>query len=417
MNNKYADLPDIDTAPDIYETEDIFPTTQPVRGDTSDEESAAPRTSQHTRNSRHADGITREELDISSVMRADQASKHFRKAERRQQAQSRLFYTYSPWPSSRSPSPPGTTGHPNKKTPLSHRLRVLQAEISALENEMADPSNSALEENMDPGELIKGLVDVRGRIDKIRNDKVGRGRLLGAVMGDVVRQEMEIAEDNRPAREQGELNEKDPKSSIKTIVEMDRRISQLEGIVGSANTALDEMTPLPPPLLPLMTRLNNQLLLLTQPRHVDSISRRLKLLLSDLDRVSMAQHHRRHFSQHMSSPVQDQLLPVLSRLNPTLPQIPHILTRLRALSSLHSAAGDFKVTLDNLEKERGKIQDALRELQQALTTIETSLDDNQTVVRLNVAGLEKRINEVTERIDTLISRNDRRTVDVIQEEY
>lgn len=73
-----------------------------------------------------------------------------------------------------------------------------------------------------------------------------------------------------------------------------------------------QTSPLPLPLLPLVTRLNSQLALLTQPRHLDSISRRLKLLLSDLDRVSAAQQHRRQTMQNAGSgvsPIPEHLLP------------------------------------------------------------------------------------------------------------
>lgn len=163
------------------------------------------------------------------------------------------------------------------------------------------------------------------------------------------------------------------------------------------------MAPMPYPLLPLMSRLNNQLMLLTQPRHVDSISRRLKLLLSDLDRLSLSQHHRRHSSQSPATPslVQEQLLPILSRLNPTLPQIPHILTRLRTLSALHGAAGDFQSTLEGLEKEGSETRGALRDLQDALTKVEESMADNRTVIKQNVAGLEKRIDDLAHRLQSL----------------
>ncbi|RDB18941.1 hypothetical protein Hypma_014293 [Hypsizygus marmoreus] len=113
------------------------------------------------------------------------------------------------------------------------------------------------------------------------------------------------------------------------------------------NTAFDEASPLPPPLLPLVTHLNSQLTLLTQPRHIDSISRLLKLLLCDLDRA-FAQHHshRHHPSQSPSAPqtsqIQEQVLPLLSHLGPSLPHIPHILTQLRTLSALHASAAEFE---------------------------------------------------------------------------
>jgi nuclear migration protein JNM1 len=172
------------------------------------------------------------------------------------------------------------------------------------------------------------------------------------------------------------------------------------------------VSPLPPPLLPLITRLNTQLTLLTQPRHIDSISRRLKLLLTDLDRASASQqhasHHRRQNSQSSTagaspanSVVQEQLLPLLTRLGPSLPQIPHILTRLRTLSALHTSAAEFQGTLESLEEEQRKMREALEELNGAVKTVEGSLDENQGLVKGNVSGLEERVEGLLRRLEEL----------------
>ena len=142
--------------------------------------------------------------------------------------------------------------------------------------------------------------------------------------------------------------------------------------------------------------------LLTQPRHIDSISRRLKLLLSDLDRASAAQHHRRHPSQPIAipqpSPLSEQLLPLLSRLGPSLPHIPHILARLRTLSTLHTAAADFQNSLGDLEQDQKKMRSALEELEEAVCTIEKSMEDNRQVVKGNVTGLEERVSVLLKRL-------------------
>jgi nuclear migration protein JNM1 len=172
-----------------------------------------------------------------------------------------------------------------------------------------------------------------------------------------------------------------------------------------------QASPLPPPLLPLITRLNNQLQILTQPRHIDSISRRLKLLLSDLDRATAAQHrdnsrsHRRHPSQNQEepsvSPVADQLLPLLNRLSPSLPHIPHILTRLRTLSALHASAGEFQSSLELLEEDQKRMHERLEELKDAVETVESSMQENRGLVNRNVSGLEERLGGLLARLQLL----------------
>ncbi|KAI0829930.1 hypothetical protein BC628DRAFT_1314754 [Trametes gibbosa] len=435
---KYANLPDIDTAPDVYETNDTFLTAHDGKGDSSDDEASAP-TRGHGR-SKGGDVPGREELDASSVD-PEEASKKFRKAEKKQH-RPRVQYVYPPSPSPDEESGPASPTH--SSIPLSQRLRLLQAEVAALETELSDPTNPLLRKEKeagtaDPGELIRGMVDVKRRIEKISKAREGRGKLVSAVLGESDTEEtleVGVAIAPRPETEKDSAKATSVSTAgkarapeVRDIAEMDRRVGELEKLVGSSSTTLDELAPLPPPLLPLFTRLSAQLTLLTQPRHIDSISRRIKLLNSELERTSGSsggQAHnasqRRGASSHnpapgsVSSPstssppaaltassvaLQEQLTPVLTRLGPLLPHIPHILTRLRTLSALHTSAAGFHKTLEGLEEEQHRMRGALEELQRAVEGVEKSLTDNEALVRGNVRELEDRIEGVGRRMDDL----------------
>jgi nuclear migration protein JNM1 len=148
--------------------------------------------------------------------------------------------------------------------------------------------------------------------------------------------------------------------------------------------------------------MNSQLALLTQSRHIDAISRRLKMLLTELERVSVAQQHRRQGSQaNGTHHNQEQLLSTVNRISPSLPQIPHILARLRTLSTLHAAAGEFQDTLGDLEQEQKKLHGTLLELQSAVDTVEKSLEENRNVVKGNVTGLDARVEGLLKRLEDL----------------
>ncbi|KAJ3539268.1 hypothetical protein NMY22_g4817 [Coprinellus aureogranulatus] len=423
MSSKYADLPDIDTAPDVYETEDVFP-AHAANADASDDETYSKPAGRARQ-----DANSQEELDMSTVVTPEEASRKFRKAERK--SRGRALYTY---PDSDDPSSPvDATGEP-KPLPLSQRLRVLQAELSSLENELADPSNPLLEKereesNVDPGELLRGLVDVRSRLDKIVKEREGRAKLIGNILHDDQQLSKHQGHPENSEQPQQETKTEPAKSAVQTLVEVDRRVEELERLVGSSNASLDDVrdflylnltlsqrmrpcplpksSPLPPPLLPMVTKLNSQLALLTQPRHIDSISRRLKLLLSDLERAAAAtQNNRRQSSPghegSESGPCHhEQLLAIVNRIAPSLPHVPHILSHLRTLSALHSAAGEFQSSLKDLEQEQGKIHNNLVQLQAAVETVEKSLDENRAVVKDNVSGLDGRVNELLKRLDDL----------------
>lgn len=161
----------------------------------------------------------------------------------------------------------------------------------------------------------------------------------------------------------------------------------------------------------MLTRLQAQLALLTQPRHIDSISRRLKLLLSDLDRIAAARAAAAR-RQRDHSPTKDssgnallspteQLQPVLTRLTPLLPHIPHILARLRTLSALHESAAEFNATLEALEAEQQRVRNSLEQMDGAMTGIEKNLEENRGVVGQNIKGLEDRVGSLVERIESI----------------
>ncbi|EAU91359.2 hypothetical protein CC1G_07394 [Coprinopsis cinerea okayama7 len=351
------------------------------------------------------DTHSKEELDTSNLINPEDASKRFRNAEKRT-VRPRIVYSYPESPTG-STSALDATGDATKPLPLSQRLRTLQLELASLEQELADPTNPLIQKereelNVDPGELIRGLVDVRGRLNKILKEKEGRARLVDTILHDgPEKEEKELKPPGVSVSD--DVKEASPKPQDHSLLDVDRRVEELEKLLGSSNAGLDESSPLPPPLLPMITKLNNQLALLTQPRHIDSISRRLKILLSDLERASAAQQHRKQGSQGaapvMSAYAQEQLLNTVNRIAPSLPQIPHILARLRTLSSLHSAAGEFQDTLNDLEQEQRKVRASLVELQTAVDTVEKSLEENRKVVKGNVTGLDARVEGLLKRVE------------------
>lgn len=100
---------------------------------------------------------------------------------------------------------------------------------------------------MDPGEMIRGLVDVRGRLEKISKGKEGRGRLVSVVMGNG---EVEVWDDGKKNFEGSEGKkagvgkkdyEKGRTPDVRSVVEMDRRVGELEKLIGSSSVALDEV--------------------------------------------------------------------------------------------------------------------------------------------------------------------------------
>jgi nuclear migration protein JNM1 len=157
----------------------------------------------------------------------------------------RTQYIYPPSPSA---------SEPEHQASVAQRLRQLQAEVAALETDLATSADAAkdddAEDEPDTGEMLKGLVEVRGRLERMRVNKEGRGRLGGAVTeegfpGSVTNgtkqgTSTKDAQKEVPNTDEEKVEEKgEPKAS--SIAEMDKRVGQLEDLVGSSSTTLDEV--------------------------------------------------------------------------------------------------------------------------------------------------------------------------------
>lgn len=71
------------------------------------------------------------------------------------------------------------------------------------------------------------------------------------------------------------------------------------------------------------------------------------------------------------------------------------------MSALHTNAATFQATMERLEERQAKERADLADLEKALEGIEKSIQENDTVVRKNVEGLEVRIDNVAQRIESV----------------
>jgi nuclear migration protein JNM1 len=126
---------------------------------------------------------------------------------------------------------------------------LLQSELASLETELADPANPLLardreQSQVDPGDLLKGLVDVKARLGKFSAGHKGRVRLVQGVLQDpppVVLNTETPPENNGDEVNKGAKESHKSLETAKGVAEIDRRVGELERLVGSASTSLDEV--------------------------------------------------------------------------------------------------------------------------------------------------------------------------------
>ena len=84
---------------------------------------------------------------------------------------------------------------------------------------------------------------MRTRLDKIRKAKEGRARLVGAVLeGDSLPKDQGIKRLDEEDKATTTVNDKlNSNSEMQNIISIDRRVRELETIIGSSTTSLDEV--------------------------------------------------------------------------------------------------------------------------------------------------------------------------------
>ncbi|BGP16372.1 hypothetical protein JCM10213_004915 [Rhodosporidiobolus nylandii] len=489
--SKYASLPDIDTGADVFETPDVPAEQSYSRDSDSDDDYHLPRTGSPTAQRRTQGGaqqgqqgnenIDGERIDPVEARRRFGAAS-LAAARRTGGGGDQKRPTRRPLPSASVYTTGEDPDEREKETPL-ERLRRLRLEVTELEEEVrrneaervAAPAAGEAEDAAAP-QVKKGKkrevspAVILQQLQLLRGDLSGlEPSVEGVLEADGEKEPNEEEQDGQLAQKAnastgllaklGLGGSAAPAPSASATVaagaptkegegeakegELEKRLAELEKVVGAAEADVDETHPIPPPLLQTLTRLDHLLTLLTQPRHLDSISRRVKVLVSDLERIhesrrklgdtrplnvalaggmtlttggaegkpaplslgapSSAGGAGAAASQLPPDALQkiDALFALLPRLDPLLPLAPRLLTRLQSLAALHASASTFGETLSGLKDEVERLGEGEKGLQEVLEGLEKSVKDNEGVVRGNLEALGTRVEEVGRRLDAL----------------
>ncbi|KAI8929734.1 hypothetical protein BC831DRAFT_442857 [Entophlyctis helioformis] len=224
------------------------------------------------------------------------------------------------------------------------------------------------------------------------------------------------------------------------LIELESRLTNLERIVGmhtldSAGSVVSDevrasLFQSGGTLIGALERLDHHLSLIAQPRTLDVASRRIKTVLVELERLSDLERKQRVESKFMSRSMLDlasaasasvgggvggvggteetsamvlgdglttadsrtkHLYATLVRLEPVMQHLPHLVSRLRALQSLHAEMAVFAESVKVLGEDGARMRDMARSLQENMALLGESLKENEDVVARNVEALGQRI--------------------------
>ncbi|KAK1246832.1 hypothetical protein MKX08_000634 [Trichoderma sp. CBMAI-0020] len=419
LNRKYAALPDLDSAPDIYETPEL----------TDDNNSTVPTTAARTLSDDEF-GVDDESQNISrSRLRINEARSRFSPAT---------------IDISGADFSDRVDGKRRSYKASSRRQRILQDGTEELGDLSDDDDAESLERKI--ARLKREVEETRDEYAKRKAAADGDG---DASPGDIRLESLSQTLDDLSRRsgitsikkiDATSSNADEPATEVSVAgptytityaptyeqthalakaADFDRRLLVLERSLGISSSFMPEAGEggLPRAILPTLDSLEKQVSALSQAStaNLDTISRRVRALASEQDKLNESREKakalREELGKHAGSPPVDTseqeakinalyaILPTIENLTPILPPL---LDRLRSLRAIHADAATASQTLDQIEKQQAEMATEIKQWKEGIEKLENTVTKSDQVMKQNSEVFEGWVKGIEQRLDTLI---------------
>ncbi|KAG0246877.1 Dynamitin-domain-containing protein [Mortierella sp. GBAus27b] len=430
MSSKYSTLPDIDTQADVFETPDdaddhgVGPKGMDSKDNESDEE--------------------REGIDISAVSVKDAAAR-FKDcvvdnssadfSDRLNKRKKAMYRTFVRRPNLETPDyevlPRDVV---LQETPV-QKLRRLIFEVQELGQEAESHGKEGadlLEEGVSHKDLlahVKSLEEDLANIDQTMKKGTDAGTLSGdglikqtdtgkrllkqlQAIKNASASSTEATAGDAPAPKPVTGVEGDGKTvtyelyyspenarlhTAAKTAELAERIAIIEKAVGSTSMQSGAS------LMATVEKLEQQVTVLVEPRKLEHLARRLKAMITDLERVQELQS-KESAAAGISTETEtkiNSLFELVDKIDPLVSLAPVLVTRLKGLKNLHAEAAIFSDSIKMISSEQSKITEELKGLDTVSTKLQESLTENDTAIQKNIEVIDKRITDLIERVQRL----------------
>ncbi|GAB5587998.1 hypothetical protein Unana1_02898 [Umbelopsis nana] len=467
MSSKYSTLPDIDDQPDVFETEDTIG-------------------NDHIRSFESQDGQysddDNDDVDKQGLSVGDAASR-FQGAivdasdtdrlTRRRKAMYRTFVKRPTLDTSEYELIPKELAL--QETPL-QKLRRLQYELQELSEEVEKKKEDEVASTeVRQGDLLSQISYLQSDLSRISSSLTGRGddeqdglTSQAAEARQLIKQlEMyksivaaDKAESQEATKEQ-EQAEKESNGQTLTyelyynpitaknlkqanVTEIDSRIARLEQLVGYSSGDNIETLPNNLPsssIVSLISKLEKQITVLSQPRHLDMIRTRVKLVNSELDKLNELKQGKGDANngggygsnqagkggeatavsdtteekvgseyEYIGIPTACRLIRdckintlfnLMNKVEPMMNLTPALLARLQALQGLHTESATFSRAIKMISEEQSKISEELENLGGVSSQLTKTFQENEDNIQANMKIMDERVTELLHRINNL----------------
>ncbi|KAL6830757.1 Dynamitin domain-containing protein [Trichoderma sp. SZMC 28015] len=418
LNRKYAALPDLDSAPDIYETPEL-----------TDDNSTVPTTAARTLSDDEFYGVDDETQNISrSRLRIDEARTRFSPAtidisgadfsdrvdgkRRSYKASSRRQRILQD-----GTEELGDLSDDDDVESLERKIARLKREVEETKDEYAKRKGaSAGGDDGSPGDMrLESLSQTLDDLSR-RSGITGIQKIdpASATTGEAVAGSLEAGPTYTityaPTYEQTH--------ALAKAADFDRRLLILERSLGISSSSMSEAGEggLPRAILPTLDSLEKQISTLSQAStaNLDTISRRVRALATEQDKLNESREKakalREELGKHAGAPQADTseqeakinalyaILPTIENLTPILPPL---LDRLRSLRAIHADAATASQTLDQIEKQQAEIATEVKLWKDGIEKLEETVSNGDKVMKTNVETMEGWVKDLEQRLEKL----------------
>ncbi|KAG6098361.1 hypothetical protein E4U30_008047 [Claviceps sp. LM220 group G6] len=424
LNRKYAALPDLDSAPDIYETPEL-----------TDDNSTVPTTTNRAQSDDEfydvdaddddENGISRTRLRINEARsrflsgkadtntsrfsdRVDGKRKSYRASSRRQ----RILHdgTYELGDLS------GDDDDDGDDESLERKVARLKREVEEAKAEYMKRSTTNSGDSQSEAISTEGLRSLSHVLDEIAKPlglDTSQAPTTAAVSNFTSVNKAEGVPDEdgatytikyAPSYEQSH--------ALAKAADFDRRLLMLEKTLGIGSSATETgSNGLLRAILPTLDGLEKQVSTLSQAStsNLDAISRRVRTLAAEQDKLNetreKAKTLREELGKQNPAPVdeseQESKIKALYGILPTIenltPMLPPLLDRLRSLRAIHADAATASQTLERIESQQIEMTGELKLWKEGLEKVEHSMKDGETLMKENVKVMEGWIQDLEAR--------------------
>ncbi|EEA20131.1 hypothetical protein TMatcc_000107 [Talaromyces marneffei ATCC 18224] len=462
LNKKYANLPDLDLAPDVYETPDLtdgastVPTTTIRTNSDSDDESNPDidRNNLNTDEARlhflRASGVSAREVDFSDTIATKRKAYKSRSGHRRRRHGDGTEEIGDISDSDAD----GQESFEWKLARLRRETEELKAELQRREQAGQNDGRGNNDED-DYGD--DGISELSKALDSIHYSSTRANATSDAVLS------RKLAAAVNPSNDPNAIEKKNtsspatltaPSSSglLEHAASFDTRLTMMEAALGISSGsnpffAAKDAQPQLQPVLPALDHLTSQITALTgtlggptasytaattsttTTAQLESLSSRIKRLTADAENLANARRRAGEVAARAppdspsvggdastssgatevnnteSITQREEQAAKIQALYATLPTIqslhpllPSVLERLRSLRAIHASAAEASETLDALEKDQAEMSKEIEQWREGLNIVEQKVRESEISMKKNIEYVGPWVEALEKRI-------------------